>query len=205
MTDPLRAILAGALDLDPILPVSERLLSVWFGPKAERDETATQSWWFTSSDVVDATLIALFSQDVGNALSGRLDALLETPPGALSLVLLLDPLPRHLWRGHSRAFAGDGRARETAIEILRRGHDRGLRPVERLFCYLPFVHAEDPLDQERGLALVEGLGHAPWYAYAVRHAEAIDRFGRFPQRNAALGRPSTPEEEAYLRDPANQF
>lgn len=187
------------------LTVEERLLGFWFGQPGGPDTAVFKPWWFERNDALDATLIALFSQDAGAAAAGRLDDLIDSPRGALTLVLLLDQIPRNIWRGHAKAFAADARAREVATDILRRGYDRGYTEVERLFAYLPFEHSEDLTDQDRSLALFERLGNPVYYDYALRHHAIIARFGRFPHRNAALGRQTTPEEAVFLTQPGSSF
>lgn len=187
------------------LPVTKRVLRFWFGPADAPDRTVFKPWWFAKSDALDATLVALFSRDAGDAAAGRMDDLLDTPRGALALVLLLDQVPRNIWRGHAKAFAADAKARAVAVEILRRGYEKAYAPVERLFAFLPFEHSEDLADQERSLALFESLGEPEWYRYAARHHEIIARFGRFPHRNDALGRATTPEEALFLTEPDSSF
>ncbi|MGH7056681.1 MAG: DUF924 family protein [Acetobacteraceae bacterium] len=129
----------------------------------------------------------------------------EAPRGALALTLVLDQFPRNMHRGTRLAFASDGAARAVAELALARGFDAALWPVQRIFLYLPFEHSERLEDQEKSVALFKGLSAAPGLAdadgpidYARRHRDVIRRFGRFPHRNAALGRVSTPEELAWL-------
>jgi uncharacterized protein (DUF924 family) len=133
----------------------------------------------------------------------------------LALILLLDQLPRAIHRATPAAFAQDSKARRVAGRGLESGADRLLRPIERLFIYLPFEHSEDIADQDRSVELFRELAasvpkaHLRTFAgfvdYAVRHREVIARFGRFPHRNLILGRESTPEEKAYLEQPGSSF
>jgi uncharacterized protein (DUF924 family) len=122
--------------------------------------------------------------------------------GALALVILLDQFPRNLFRDTARAFEGDALARAAARSIVDRGWDRALSPDERTFVYLPFEHSESLDDQELSLRLFEGNENFEW---ARRHWDIIKRFGRFPHRNAMLGRASTPEEIAFLKTPGSGF
>jgi uncharacterized protein (DUF924 family) len=133
---------------------------------------------------------------------------LESEP-SLAAILLLDQLPRNLYRGTAEAFATDAMAREAAQAALARGLDRSLPAVWRQFMYLPFEHSEDLGDQDRSLALFGALARDSAFAstldYAKRHHAIIARFGRFPHRNRALGRATTPEEEEFLREPGSSF
>ena len=118
-----------------------------------------------------------------------------------SLVIALDQFPRNIFRGTPRAFASDAKAREIARTALERGHDEGLGPSFKAFFYLPFEHSERLADQERAVALYEGLGEERPLEAALGHRDAIRRFGRFPHRNEVLGRENTPEEAEYLKAP----
>jgi uncharacterized protein (DUF924 family) len=132
------------------------------------------------------------------------------PYGALARLVLLDQFTRNVFRGSARAFAGDELARDAALALIERGGERALSPVQRVFVYLPLEHAEDMALQQRSVALFEALaaedpGLESTADYARRHREVIARFGRFPHRNAALGRESTAEERAYLAQPGSGF
>ncbi|MDW8123581.1 MAG: DUF924 family protein [Geminicoccaceae bacterium] len=180
------------------LPTEARaLLDLWFAP-------ATEPLWFRPDPAFDRLLAERFGALVERAASGACDGWLEHPEGALALVLLLDQLPRNIYRGTPRAYAFDAKARALARAALARGHDRAVPERARLFFYLPFEHSEDLADQDLAVELCRPLGGAA-LAYAERHREVIRRFGRFPHRNAILGRPSTPEEEAFLREPGSSF
>jgi adenylate cyclase len=176
----------------------DELLAFWFGP-------GTSERWFAKDPEFDAELERRFGALAAAAAEGRLARWADTPRGALALVLLLDQLPRNLHRGTPAAFAQDARAREATARAIGAGFDAELTPAERLFLYLPFEHSEDPADQERAVELIGALGNPEWTDYAARHRDVIARFGRFPHRNAALGRASTPEEEAFLREPGSSF
>ena len=183
-------------------PDAERLLAFWF---AEGPDTFRQAW-FVKDEAFDATCRDGFGTLVIPAREGALDAWATTPKGALALLLLLDQFPRNLFRGTADAFASDPHARDIARQaVLRDRFDVALTPVERIFLYLPFEHAEATADQDLSVALFEGLRDVAsmrtpggTIEYAWRHRAVIERFGRFPHRNAALGRASTPAEQAWL-------
>jgi uncharacterized protein (DUF924 family) len=179
-----------------------RLLSFWFADGPDSFRAA----WFMKDDAFDAACRDGFGALVVPARDGALDGWAATPDGALALLLLLDQFPRNLFRGRAEAFASDDRARAIARgAVLRDGFDRALAPAQRIFLYLPFEHGEALADQDLSVALFEGLRDHPSHAnqqgtidYAWRHRAVIQRFGRFPHRNAALGRESTAEEAAWL-------
>ena len=131
------------------------------------------------------------------ASRGELNSWQETPDGALALVLLLDQFPRNCFRDTPRMFATDAQAHAVADAAIEAGHDRAVDPDLRVFFYLPFEHSEDPADQDRSVARTAPLA-ADYRSYADLHREIIVRFGRFPHRNAILGRSSTPDEKRYL-------
>jgi len=143
------------------------------------------------------------------ASSGALARWEETPLAGLALVVVLDQFPRNMFRGTPEAFASDALALGVARRLVERGFDGLLRHVERMFVYLPFEHAEDLSAQERALALFEALDReepgGDLFEYAHRHHEIIARFGRFPHRNAILGRASTPDEREFLLQPGSGF
>jgi uncharacterized protein (DUF924 family) len=124
---------------------------------------------------------------------------------ALAAIVVFDQMPRNMFRGTARAFATDPQALDIADAAVASGFDRGLTKDERLFCYLPFEHAEDSALQARCIALMSGLGDPDLIKWAEMHKAIIDRFGRFPHRNAALARPSTPEEIEFLKEPGSSF
>lgn len=158
---------------------------------------AGEARWFQGGDDFDARC-QNFADAHHAAAQRRLAHWLETPEGALALVLLLDQIPRNVFRGTAHAFATDGLARHYAQRAIDAGHDAAFDPALRGFFYLPFEHAEDLCDQDRAVALFEALGHAEYLRYAIAHRHVIARFGRFPHRNAALGRTNSAEEQAWL-------
>jgi uncharacterized protein (DUF924 family) len=157
----------------------------------------------------DAALDAAITSRFG-ALYERLSK--EPPPTsslspalALASLIVLDQFPRNMFRGTARAFATDPAARKIARAAVDAGLDRALGKDARLFIYLPFEHSEDLADQERSVALMADLGDAEYDRYAIAHREIIRRFGRFPHRNALLGRVSTPDEIEFLKEPGSSF
>jgi uncharacterized protein (DUF924 family) len=193
------------------------VLSFWFGPLGPEGIPAEQTArrWFAGGPTVDEECRETFGVHVAAAVRGERDAWAGTPSGRLALVLLLDQLTRNIHRGTAGSFAGDERALAQAAEAVRLGEDQTLRPIERYFLYMPFEHAEDAAMQRRAVELFERLlEEAPAGAlgifeagveYARRHEAVIARFGRFPGRNAALGRPSTAQEEAFLLEHPTGF
>lgn len=154
--------------------------------------------WFTKDAAFDAEIGARFLAVHEAAAAGRLADWEYSAQGALALLILLDQFPRNMFRGQARAFATDPMARAIAAGAIVRGFDAQVSPELRGFFYLPFEHSENPADQERGLAFFKAAGDADGLKWAEIHADIIRRFGRFPHRNAALGRVTTPEEQAFL-------
>lgn len=182
-------------------PLIEAVTDLWFGRPVGRQRTL----WFAPPADLDARIRRDFGVHIERATAGRYDHLTETPQGALALTVLLDQFPRNAFRGTAAAFAFDDLALSIAREAVRRRLDAPLLPVQRLFLYLPFEHAEDLDDQDTAVALIAPLGNAGWTFYAERHREIIARFGRFPHRNAILGRETTAEEAAFLKEPFSGF
>ncbi|MEO1330083.1 MAG: DUF924 family protein [Pseudomonadota bacterium] len=162
------------------------------------DTIGPQGWYKTDPEV-DRAIADRFSALVSEAIGGGLDAWIETPDGALALLILLDQFPRNLHRGSARAFEGDAHALEIAERAIARGHDRRIPEPERQFFYLPFEHAESLAQQNRAVALIrERCPSLPTtLEHAEKHRDLIRRFGRFPHRNAPLGREDTAEEIAF--------
>ncbi|WP_037073169.1 DUF924 family protein [Pseudoxanthomonas suwonensis] len=158
------------------------------GPKA----------WFSGGEAFDRECESRFLQAHLAAARRELEAWLDDAEGALALLLLLDQIPRNVFRGSGHAFATDGLARLYADRALAAGHDQAFEPALRAFFYLPFEHSEDPADQQRSVGLFEPLCDPVYTDYARQHQQVIARFGRFPHRNRALGRISTAEEQAWL-------
>jgi uncharacterized protein (DUF924 family) len=179
------------------------ILDFWF----EGDAAEHRDKWFEQDAAFD-TVCARFTTAIRDARAGRFDHWAATPRGALALIVLLDQLSRNVFRGSAEAYAADPHARGIARAMTEAGFDTHLTPVERMFVYLPFEHAETIADQNESVRLYETLRHAlgdKSIEYADRHREVILRFGRFPHRNAVLGRINTPEEEAWLAQPGAGF
>jgi uncharacterized protein (DUF924 family) len=154
--------------------------------------------WFAKSAAFDEEISARFLPTYEAAAARALGDWEGEPESALALLLVLDQFPRNMFRNDARAFAADPLAREVADRALARGFDRVVAPDLRTFFYLPFEHSEHPADQERSVALFRATGDAGLLKWAELHADIIRRFGRFPHRNAVLGRISTPQEQAFL-------
>ncbi len=181
------------------MPVGpDEVLRFWF-------EETPPDRRFRADPKFDAEIARRFGDAVEAAGRGELDHWQETPEGALALVVLLDQFPRNIHRGSPRAFAFDAKAREVARRAIAAGFDRKLPRGRRAFFYLPFEHSEDLTDQVRAVHLFATLGDEGLLDWAFRHWRIVARFGRFPHRNAVLGRTSTPEEERFLATPGSGF
>lgn len=194
--------------MDAVAPAE--ILAFWFGRPGDADYGQARSSWFRKDAIFDDEIRRRFLPTVDAALAGQLADWRTTPDGALALILTLDQFPRNLFRNHAKAFAGDPLARPLAAAMVDRGWDQARLAVERAFIYLPFEHSEALADQARSLALFAELARSQpgtdgYYDYAVRHHAVIARFGRFPHRNAALGRVSSAEEVEYLAQPGSGF
>lgn len=154
--------------------------------------------WFKKDEAFDGEIRRRFLAPHEAAAGGELTAWESNAEGALALLILLDQFPRNMFRGEARMFETDGMARAIAAGAIVRGFDSQVAKEMRTFFYLPFEHSEDMADQERSIALYKTTGDAELLKWADIHADIIRRFGRFPHRNAALGRETTPEEQAFL-------
>ncbi|MDT4855369.1 hypothetical protein FQZ97_897210 [compost metagenome] len=193
------------------------LLDWWFGPEAAAGEVAAarHGLWFGKKDQQDRDARERFGARVEQALDGGLADWAEQPDGWLALVILLDQLPRMIFRDSPRGFAGDARAQALVSEGLARGLERDLTPIRQVFIYLVLEHAEDLASQERALyryrLLLDGAADAErelfanFFDFSERHRAVIARFGRFPHRNAVLGRSTSAEESAFLQIPGSRF
>ena len=186
----------------------QTILDFWFGPPQTATYGTTREFWFRKDPALDADIRRRFGATLDTALSGGHRDWIA-PRAALARVLLLDQFTRNCYRDSPRAFAGDALDLAAATAIVDQGRDVGLIPVERWFLYMPFEHSESAAAQERSLALFARLaretGLADPLAWAEKHAAIIRRFGRFPHRNAILGRASTAEETAFLATPGSSF
>ncbi|MGQ9371875.1 DUF924 family protein [Azospirillum sp. ST 5-10] len=177
----------------------DEIVDFWF-------DDATKPYWFKRSDSFDRAVRDSLLEPYERAAAGAFDHWIEDVDGCLALCVLLDQVPRNVFRGDARAFATDAKARAVARHVLQQGYDLECNTDERLFLYLPFEHSEDLDDQRLSVTLYrERVGEAVPVDFAERHLRVIERFGRFPHRNAALGRASTPEEEAFLKEPGSSF
>lgn len=191
-------------------PVTRAVLDFWFLPPDHPAHGQARPEWFRKDDSFDAAIRERFGANVEAALRSTRDD--GSDEKLLARILLLDQFTRNIFRGTARAFAGDAQAHRLAETLVAAGRDKNLSPCQRWFVYLPFEHRESLLDQERSVALFAGLRREMQnetfdgaYDYAQRHREVIVRFGRFPHRNAILGRASTPEEIEFLRQPGSSF
>lgn len=172
--------------------VPSDIVAFWIaaGPKA----------WFAKDDAFDAALRTRFEAAHHAAARGEFGSWAETAEGALALLLLLDQVPRNLYRATAHAFATDPLARRCAAAAIARGFDQAYPPDVRCFFYLPFEHSQDARDQARAVELFQALGDPEYLRYAQVHADIIARFGRFPHRNTCLGRASTSAELEFLAE-----
>ncbi|MBK3734605.1 uncharacterized protein (DUF924 family) [Azospirillum brasilense] len=177
----------------------DEIVDFWF-------DEATKPYWFRQSDSFDRAVRDTLLPHHEAAAAGRYDHWLEDVDGCLALCVLLDQVPRNVFRGSPRAFATDGKALAVARHVVEQGYDLECSGDERIFLYLPFEHQEDMDCQDLSCTLFrERVGDPEVVDYAERHRAVIARFGRFPHRNAALGRATTPEEEAFLKEPGSSF
>lgn len=195
----------------------ERILDFWFGELAGADRIPPERLrlWFGGEEETDRQVRERFETTLHKAIRGESDDWPRTSRGALALIILLDQFPRHIHRNSPLAYACDHKALGVCLEGLSRRQDRSLSVMERAFFYLPLEHAENVDMQKLSVQSFETLlEDSPevmketcesFLDYAVRHREIIERFGRFPHRNAVLGRPSTEEEEMFLKEPGSSF
>ncbi|RJG13087.1 DUF924 domain-containing protein [Pseudomonas cavernicola] len=193
------------------------LLDWWFGSAVTVTEVvaARGGLWFGKQDSQDNEARERFAEQVEQALRGGLADWMADPAGWLALILLLDQLPRMIYRDTPQAFAGDRRAQLLVREGLAHGREAALAPIQQVFIYLVLEHAEDLPSQAQsvarfaalhaGAAASEDKLFAGYLDYAERHQRVIARFGRFPHRNSILGRASTAEEVSFLREPGSRF
>ena len=187
--------------------LAPRVLRFWFGEGVERGKARKR--WFEKDQGFDSEVRREFGALHAQLAAGAHRDWLESPADCLARIIVLDQFPRHIHRGSAAAFSTDALALEAAKHMVGKEWDKDLLPVERMFAYLPFEHSETLEDQERACQLCEPLGAFPETdtvpRYALAHRGIIRRFGRFPHRNLALGRPSTPDEIAFLKLPGSSF
>ncbi len=195
----------------------ETILHYWFGSSDDDAKIirGKSGLWWKKNHEVDEEIRRRFEMVLEAELKNELTSWGNNPREQLTRILLLDQFPRNMYRDTAHAFACDERARRLAHAVLTQGTDRKLRPVERVFIYLPFEHSEDVQDQATSVRLFAALAEEVpatlkqafqnFLDFAEKHKEIIDRFGRFPHRNALLGRDSTPEELEFLKGPGSSF
>lgn len=188
------------------------ILRFWFGEPqaADADYAQRRSLWFGKSAETDTIIRDRFLDLHAQAARGELDHWQEAPESCLALIVLLDQFSRNLFRASPQAFESDEKVLAIAKQAIARGFDQQRSPLERLFMYLPFEHSECLDDQHRSVALMQQLAIAhpeldDCYDYAIRHLKVIQAFGRFPHRNAVLGRTATPAEAEFLKQPGSSF
>ncbi len=193
------------------------VLNFWFGTDPDDARLAKERapLWWSKKPSVDDEIRLRFKPLVAAAGNGELDNWKATPHGMLALILLTDQFPRSIYRGQPQAFAFDAIALELSLKGLAAGEDRKLRPIERVFYYLPLEHSEEIEHQHRAVDLFkelvlevpysQRLTFAGFLNFALRHCAVIERFGRFPHRNAIQGRESTPMEVEFLKQPGSSF
>ncbi len=201
----------------PAQSQADALLAFWFGAETDAVAIADQqkTLWWKSTPALDEDMRKRFGELVERAATGALNDWRSTPRGLLALILLADQLPRNIYRNTPRAFAFDAAAREHCRHGLAQEFDQRLRPIERVFHYLPLEHSEALQDQRDACRLFSDLvvlaaaGQRELFCgylrFAERHRDIIARFGRFPHRNGILGRSSTVEELAFLQTPGSSF
>ncbi|MBT3883638.1 MAG: DUF924 domain-containing protein [Rhodospirillaceae bacterium] len=177
------------------------ILNFWFETTDLGAELELNEAWFRSTDAFDAEIREKFQSTWRAAGTGALDHWMDAPDSCLALIVLLDQFPRNMYRGQGRAYASDFRARVAAKRLLAKGWDTDFGKRFRTFAYLPFEHSESVTDQERAVELMNSQGEERGMKAAQEHLDAIKRFGRFPHRNAPMGRTSTAAELDYLKDP----
>ena len=177
---------------------AQDVLHFWF-------EQSTPAQWFQKDDAFDAAIRDRFSALHAQATQGELAAWRTDAAGRLAEIIVLDQFSRNLLRNQPEAFAQDGMALVLAQEAIPQGLDAALPPEQRAFLYMPFMHSESARLQAESVRLFTALGNANNLDFARRHQVIVDRFGRFPHRNATLGRASTPEETAFLQEPDSGF
>lgn len=169
----------------------QSIIKFWFSE-------AVRPFWFNSTAEFDSQLQGKFASVWQQAAAGKLDHWVEAADGALALVILLDQIPLNIYRGKARSFSTEAKAREIAARAIDEGRDKSLTDEQKAFLYMPFMHSETLTDQDRSVALYQAAELEDNLKFAKHHREIVRRFGRFPHRNAILGRESTEAELVYL-------
>ena len=191
-------------------PIAQQVLDFWFGSPDTPEHGRSRDVWFRKDAAFDRHIAGHFGGLIEAALAGNLAHWNRHASSALAQIVVLDQFTRNVFRDRPRAFAGDARALAAARAMLAAGQPAELLPVQRAFVYLPFEHAEDLAAQDESLRLFAELASAApelqsMLDYAQRHRAVIARFGRFPHRNALLGRTSSAAELAFLQEPGSRF
>lgn len=199
------------------MQIIENILHFWFGTLTSDEQMPQEksATWFKKSEATDQTIKAQFESELLQATQSDTAHWESTPRGTLALIILLDQFSRNIYRDDPRSFAQDSQALALALKAIEAGMDEELRPVERVFLYMPLMHSEELAHQKQCIRLFEKLSQkAPKTMqkqaegsldFAHRHCEIIEKFGRFPHRNEVLGRVSTEEELAFLQQPGSRF
>lgn len=200
-----------------MIATPDAVLDFWFGASGSAADVAARqrALWFAKSAANDQIVAERFAETLVAAGQGELDDWAATPRGRLALIVVLDQFPHHIHRDRGQSFAYDALSLALAMEMIQRGEDAHVTPIERVFVYLPLEHAESMAMQDLSVALYEKLAHEAAAAerglfdgfldYARKHRDVVARFGRFPHRNELLGRPGTPEEIEFLKQPGSRF
>jgi uncharacterized protein (DUF924 family) len=188
----------------------EEILRFWFGDSPSNGQGKSRKVWFLKDPNFDQEIRTHFLADYEKAAQGQLEDWQSSPQGCLALTLLFDQFPRNLFRGQPEAFATDEKALALVRAAIAKGFDQALPPIQRWFLYIPFMHSESLADQQYSVELFRQLSAeepeiASAYEYAIKHLQVIERFGRFPHRNSALNRATTPEEAEFLKQPGSSF
>ena len=181
--------------------LTDKVFNFWFGKSDLKLELKPRRIWFKSSSKFDQQIHENFIHSYEDAVAGRLDNMKENQKSCLALIIILDQFSRNLFRESPKAFAADPKAREVTYYAITQGFDKNISHVAKLFFYLPLEHSEIMDDQEQSLKLINAINDKRISKAATEHYETILRFGRFPHRNAVLGRQNTPEENIYLKNP----
>ncbi len=188
---------------------AREVLEFWFGREGEPGYGEFRDTWFRKDPAFDAGVTERFAGLYEEAAAGYLDGWRGEAESCLALVIVLDQFPRNMFRGDGRTHATDAKALETSRYAVEHALDRELPAFQRMFLYMPFMHSENADDQRRSVELFARLAEEPGApdvtTYAVGHREIVERFGRFPHRNAILGRRTTPEEAEFLKTEGSSF
>lgn len=192
--------------VSPTDPVVQQVLDFWFGtPGSPEYQTLRKIWFRGGTPEFDQKIRDKFLSSHEAAAAGSYDEWIDSVDGCLALLILLDQFPRNMFRRMGRAFATDTKAREIAKHAVAQGFDKAVHKTQRNFFYLPYEHSEELTDQIAGIELMKRTGSSRSIHAAQEHHDIIEKFGRFPHRNQALGRESTPEEIQYMKDGGKSF